>query len=148
ERNIIHLADVMLVSNRELEVMMTGRRTMVILGFFLVSMLTFGCTSGKTTVVTSGSSAQGISVIGSGQVFAAPDLAKLTIGVQVQDKTVAAARDAAAKAQQAVLDSLAKNGVDPKDIHTVQFSIAPQYTNRSGVQVLQGYQVTNTVAAT
>ena len=53
--------------------------------------------------------------------------ADITIGVQVTDTTVAAARSTAASAQQAVLDSLKTNGVANEDARTVEFQVNPQY---------------------
>jgi uncharacterized protein YggE len=110
----------------------------------LATALLSSCSrKGDTIVNTSGSTVNGISVSGVGFVFGTPDVALLTVGVQVQADDVGTARESAAQTAQAVADSIKKNGVADKDIQTTQFNINPQYDFRDGRQVLRGYQVTN-----
>jgi uncharacterized protein YggE len=103
-----------------------------------------GCND-KTTVNNAGSNTTGVSVSGNGQAFGAPDVAVVTIGVQADAPTVAAARESAASTAQAIIDSLKKNGVADKDAQTTQFNIDPQYDFRPGASqnVITGYRVTN-----
>lgn len=117
-----------------------------------------GFDSGLARLVSSSGTAslpQGIWVSGRGAVTAEPDIAVLTVGVEVRADTVAEARSQAAVAMSAVIDSLKANGVAEKDIQTRSFSISPQYTYREVVdsrgryneQVLVGYQVSNQSSA-
>jgi uncharacterized protein YggE len=105
-----------------------------------------GCEEGDTIVSSTGESSQGISVTGTGTAFGAPDVATLTLGVQAEARTVAQARDDAARSLQGAIDSIKKNGVEDKDIHTVQFTVEPLYDTSGRVQTLRGYRVTNVVS--
>src|SRR5262245_28644326 len=115
-------------------------------GFAILVVLT-GCTT-KTTVSASTSQATGISVSGTGRASGAPDIVTLQIGVQIEARTVADARDQAASAAQAVIDSVKKNGVDDKDIRTTSFNVSPQYntTPGGGVSTIRAYRVSNSLS--
>ena len=99
------------------------------------------------TVVNSSNELPGISVGGSGTANGTPDIVLLTLGVNVEEASVALARENAAVAMQRVIDSLKGNGVAEKDIQTIDFSINPQYSFDGRTQVLRGYQVSNVVTA-
>ena len=88
-----------------------------------------------------------IHVTGSGSVVGEPDIATLNLGVSVEKKTVAAAREAAAVAMTAVIDALKASGIAENDIQTERFSIYPQYDYTENGRVLRGYSVNNTVSA-
>ena len=89
----------------------------------------------------------GIHVTGSGSVVGEPDMATLNLGVSVEKKTVAEAREAAAVAMTAVIGALKANDVAENDIQTERFSIHPQYDYTDNGRVLRGYRVNNTVSA-
>ena len=86
-----------------------------------------------------------IQVIGSGSVAGEPDLATLDLGVAVEGETVAEAREAAAGAMTAVLNSLRGNDVAEEDMQTGHLGIHPQYDYGEGQRTLRGYVVNNTV---
>lgn len=88
-----------------------------------------------------------IHVTGSGSVVGEPDVATLHLGVSVEKKTVAEAREAAAVAMTAVIDALKANGIAENDIQTERFSIYPQYDYTDTGRVLRGYSVNNSVSA-
>ena len=88
-----------------------------------------------------------IHVTGSGSVVGEPDIATLNLGVSVEKKTVAEAREAAAVAMTAVIDTLKASGISENDIQTERFSISPQYDYTENGRVLRGYSVNNTVSA-
>lgn len=92
----------------------------------------------------------GISVTGEGTVTVQPDLAKVTLGVQVTNASAAAAQQDAASKMDSVVASLKQAGISDKDIQTVRFDLSPdyQYDNNTRTQVLKGYRVTNLVVAT
>jgi uncharacterized protein YggE len=87
----------------------------------------------------------GIMVSGQGMVSAVPDIANLTLGVNVQAASVAAAQTSATNAMNAVMQALKTKGVADKDITTVGFNIYPTYDYRNNTSTITGYQVTNTV---
>ena len=93
----------------------------------------------------------GIWVSGLGKVSAQPDLAILSLSVEVRAKTVAEAQSRAASSMNAVIAALKKRGVQDKDIQTRYFNVSPQYNyvdkvdqfGRRSEQVLVGYIVSN-----
>ena len=86
-----------------------------------------------------------IQVTGSGSVAGEPDLATLDLGVAVERETVADAREAAASAMTAVLNSLQENQIAEEDIQTGNLGIHPLYDYGEGDRTLRGYMVNNTV---
>ncbi|MFQ6121791.1 MAG: SIMPL domain-containing protein [Dehalococcoidales bacterium] len=91
----------------------------------------------------------GIWVSGEGKVSVVPDVAILSLGVEAQDITVAAAQSQASTAMTAVVAELDNYGVAKKDIKTQHFSIYPvrRWAEERGEEILIGYRVTNTVTA-
>lgn len=88
-----------------------------------------------------------IHVTGSGLVTGEPDIATIYLGVSVEKKSVAEAREEAAIAMTAVIDSLKTNDIAENDIQTENFSIYPQYNYTDNGRELRGYRVNNTVRA-
>jgi uncharacterized protein YggE len=113
------------------------------------AVLAVACKSGDTVVQTSDANLSGVSATGTGKAIGEPDVAVLTVGVNVRRDTVEQARNDAASAQQAVIDSLKANGVKDSDVQTVQFSVYPEYDyTRSGTTPrIIGYTVSNVVTA-
>jgi uncharacterized protein YggE len=103
--------------------------------------------SGQTTVELRESAESGISVIGVGEVFGAPDTMTLSIGVRVTEESVDEATAQAAESTKAVIDALQEAGVAEEDIQTQQFRIRPEYNFVDDRQELIGFTVTNTVVA-
>ncbi|MGB3605162.1 MAG: SIMPL domain-containing protein [Gordonia sp. (in: high G+C Gram-positive bacteria)] len=88
-----------------------------------------------------------VSVSGSGQAAAVPDVMRLDVGVAVVEPNVSAAMERAAASMQAVLDALLGAGVARRDLATSQLSVYPQ--NRSGDEPwISGYEVTNMLTVT
>ena len=110
--------------------------------------------SGGTFQLRASSAQAGIWVSGQGKITLEPDLAVLNLGVETNAKTVAAAREQAATAMDAIVASLTGNGVERRDIQTRFFNISPQYEFtqviqdgiRTNKQVLVGYRVSNSAA--
>ncbi len=96
----------------------------------------------------------GIQVIGEGVVSLEPDLALLNIGVETTGDTVAEARQKAAEAMEAVVESVKAHGLEDRDIQTRSFNIWPRYDYQEvfeegryvGKEMLIGYQVSNSVS--
>jgi uncharacterized protein YggE len=88
----------------------------------------------------------GISVVGQGIVLAQPNTARITLGSEVFDQSLSNAQAEAARRMDAVVSKLKASGIPDSDIHTVSFSINPQYDLRDQNQpLLRGYQVQNLV---
>lgn len=95
---------------------------------------------------------EGFVVQGNGEVRVQPDIARLNLGVQTQDKDPQRAASTNATGTQAVIAALRAMGIAERDIQTASFSISPQYDyrqrpNDNGPQqpILTGYQVNNEV---
>src|SRR6266851_6838116 len=90
--------------------------------------------------------ASGISVLGEGIVLVQPNVARITLGVDVFDQSLANAQAEAARRMDAVVAKLKAAGIPDTDIHTIAFNVNPQYDQRDQNQpVLRGYQVQNLV---
>ncbi len=94
-----------------------------------------------------------MSLTGTGEVTAAPDMAMITSGVVSQEKTAREALTANTKAMPPLIDEVKAAGIEPRDIQTSGFSISPRYADRrdSGGSWVKdrkivGYQVNNGVS--
>lgn len=90
-----------------------------------------------------------LSVNGSAQVMLEPDVAYVSIGVHTEGEDAGAAVDENNARVQEVIDALVAQGVDEKDIQTVNFSIYPltQYGENNQVTGIR-YSVDNSVYVT
>ncbi len=114
-----------------------------------------GCDSPAAGATLSGDSIEldlsgqqhGIWVSGTGKVYATPDIAVLTLGIEAQADTVAEARDQAATAMEAVIAALQAQGIDESDIQTQYFNInqITRWDSDKESEAVTGYRVTNTV---
>jgi len=105
-----------------------------------------GCETGTSTGVISGQQ-EGISVSGQGKVFATPDIANLTLGIQAQAATVSEAQSQATSVMNEVMAALTANGIAEKDIQTSYFNIqrVTQWDSNKNQEVTVGYMVNNQV---
>ena len=113
----------------------------------LLVITLIGCDPQIVTPLLSSPDSRTVHVTGSGSVVGEPDIATLNLGVSVEKASVEEAREAAASAMTAVIESLEVNNVAEKDIQTENFSIHPQYDYTDNGRVLRGYRVNNTVSA-
>jgi len=92
---------------------------------------------------------EGIWVNGEGKVTAVPDVATMSVGIEAQEATVAAAQDEAKAAMNSVMEALKDEGVDEKDIQTQHFSIykVTRWDNDKQQEITIGYRATNIVTA-
>lgn len=90
-----------------------------------------------------------ITVTGQGEVYAVPDTAWITSGVNTQAATADSALDDNNKLIQQMLDVLDDADIEEKDIQTSGFNIHPiyDYGANSNPPKLSGYQVSNSVTA-
>lgn len=68
-----------------------------------------------------------ITVIGSGEVFAIPDIVSFSFTISEEAKTVAEAQAKATKKTNSAIEILKDNGVEEKDIKTTAYNINPKY---------------------
>lgn len=91
-----------------------------------------------------------ITVQGSAELYAPPDLAIVRLGVEAQEETADAAQQRVNTAAQAVYDALEAAGVAAESIQTTGISLSPIYAQagqRGGDRRLVGYRAHNVVQA-
>ena len=78
-----------------------------------------------------------------------PDIAQITLGVEVTNASASAAQQDAASQMDAVVSKLKQEGIADKDIRTVSYNLTPEYdySNRSS-PTLKDYRATNLVMVT
>jgi uncharacterized protein YggE len=91
-----------------------------------------------------------ISVSGTGEVRAIPDMATITLGVMSTAATAQEALAANSKSMNDVLALLKQQGIEDRDISTSNFNVSPRYEYRQdGTQPkVTGYDVSNNVTLT
>ncbi len=93
-----------------------------------------------------------IEVAGEGSVNAAPDFARVTLGVTTTGKDAREAMAANAKSANALVALIKAQGVSPADIQTSELSISPMFSNQPPAQAsaptIIGYSVSNSVTVT
>lgn len=95
-----------------------------------------------------------LTVTGTGEISAVPDVAVISSGVESQGETARGALDANSKAVAALIEAARKAGIESRDIATSGFSVQPVYAERRAqpkgepVQAIVGYQVQNRVTLT
>lgn len=122
----------------------------VIAVVILASMVVLGGCATDNKINTGNDSQQtGIWVSGTGKVYATPDIAQLTLGVEAQATTVAVAQSNANEAMNAVIAALKAKGVADADIQTQYFNITEvtKWDYDKNEATITGYMVTNTVVA-
>lgn len=87
-----------------------------------------------------------LTVTGTAQATAQPDLAIVTLGVSTEAETAAAAMSENSTRQQAVIDALKAEGVEARDIQTSGLNLSPKmdYRNNQPPKMV-GYSASNTV---
>lgn len=89
-----------------------------------------------------------IRVSGSAIVSAEPDVAVLSLGVDVTRSTVNEARTAAASTLAAIVAAVRDAGVEEEEVRTFSFSIHPQYRYGSPETRFLGHQVQHQLSVT
>ena len=68
-----------------------------------------------------------ITVTGSGEVRAAPDTARIQVGVVTEGETAAAALEQNTAAMKKLMATLKEHGLEDRDIQTTSFKVSPRY---------------------
>jgi uncharacterized protein YggE len=93
-----------------------------------------------------------ISLSATGAVKTTPDKVDISTGVTSEAKTARQALDLDTAAVSKIVAALKEDGIEPKDIQTVNFSVGPVYEQRPydkpAPPVVIGYRVTNQVRIT
>jgi uncharacterized protein YggE len=84
-----------------------------------------------------------VTVVGSGKVQGAPDTVTVNAAIESTAPDATAAMNQTNDRMSAVIDAVAEQGIDRKDISTTQVTLSPQYGENS---VITGYQASNSIA--
>lgn len=106
-----------------------------------------GCAAPQATAADPAPAPRTISVTGEGKAAAAPDMAVVTIGVQSEAPTAAAALRQNSADMTATINTLKELGIEDRDIQTSGLSVNPRYDyerNRSQPEVI-GFTASNRV---
>ncbi|MBI5077385.1 SIMPL domain-containing protein [Candidatus Falkowbacteria bacterium] len=87
-----------------------------------------------------------ISITGEGTVAAAPDIAKIQVGVTSEAKTVAGAQNDNTKKMNEVVKAIKAQSVAEKDLKTENYNIYPKYEWKTGKSEIIGYVVTQSLS--
>jgi uncharacterized protein YggE len=88
-----------------------------------------------------------ISVSGTGKVTVVPDVARVNLGVTMNQPTVKAARASAAQSMRDIIAAIKALGVADADIQTTGLSLYPQYADGSTTRIA-GYTISEQVQVT
>lgn len=113
----------------------------------LGSLVVAGCVHGPGPSARTADRHRGIVVVGDGTARARPDVAHVSLGIEVRRASVADAREAAASVMQRVLEALRNAGLGDEDLSTSQLSVQPEYDYTEQGRRLLGYTVRNMVDA-
>jgi uncharacterized protein YggE len=122
--------------------------TMALAGVLLTGALAGSLLTGGERAYAASTAATVINVSGSGEILAKPDIAYLSIGVQSEGNTAAAAQEAnAAKISKVTQLLKDKWKISGDDIQTSQFYVQPNYTyNEKEGQKPKGYIANHTLS--
>ena len=121
---------------------------------FIAFATTLACVSPASALdrPTDTSNDRWVEVSGEGSVSAAPDFARVTLGVTSTGKTAGEAMTANAKAANALVSLIKSEGIAPADIQTSAVSISPMFSQpvhgQETAPTITGYSVSNNVAVT
>jgi uncharacterized protein len=90
--------------------------------------------------------ANGITVVGTGNADVVPDVADWSFGVRSQAATASDALEANASAMKAVLGALEDSGISKDDLQTTEVSLYPETADDG--RTVTGYSASSTVTAT
>lgn len=110
------------------------RYSIIILAYFIVNV---NAVFAEPAVLT---------VSGSGYVAVAPDMATISVGVEVEAPTADRALKLNNARMQAVMKTLTEAGIAKKDVQTSQFSVHPQWTSRASSSQQQPPKISGFVA--
>jgi uncharacterized protein YggE len=90
-----------------------------------------------------------ITVVGIGKASAIPNIARVTLGVDIVNARLNTALSEVNKKTSDVIAALKKAGIDDKDIRTLEFNVFPQQAyGPNGPGPITGYRVANNVRVT
>lgn len=132
--------------------MMSKTKTTISVLFLLaLTAVLIACNPAANTVTAAQAplAAGGITVVGQGEAFGAPDRAEAQVGVETFANTVSEATSQNEATLQQIMAALSEQGIAAEDIQTTNYSLwAEQIYGDSGPEGIAGYRVNNQVNVT
>lgn len=105
---------------------MRNKKVILIAAVLVMAALAACAPAADGGSLAAGEASPQISVVGVGQVYVAPDIATINVGVRSQADSVAEALEQNNAQSNAIKDTLMAQGVDEQDIQTASFNVYPQ----------------------
>lgn len=114
-------------------------------GFWLAGLFALAAMSGQASA--DAPLARTVAVTGSGEVSAQPDMARISLGIEAQKPTLAAARAEVTASVDRVLALTRSLKIDPRQVNATRLQVSPMYVwdEKGRKQTLQGYSVSRQV---
>lgn len=90
---------------------------------------------------TSQSKGEPMVVSAEGKVAVAPDIAKVSVGIEESGTSLKTVQDTANKKSKSLVDQIKKLGIDEKDIKTTSYNVYPQNDYNANPPKITGYRV-------
>jgi uncharacterized protein len=101
--------------------------------------------SGPESGSTTDAHVRQVTVVGEGKVQGTPDTVTVDASIEATAPDATAAMNQTNERMSAVIDAVAAQGIDRKDVSTTQVSLQPQYGGPDN-NVIIGYQANNTIS--
>jgi len=86
-----------------------------------------------------------IKVTGTGRVYASPDIAVLTIGVETRSEDAQNAQQRNAEKMNNVIEALKNDGISEDNVKTISYRLEPVIRYEDGINIIIGYVAENTM---
>jgi hypothetical protein len=120
----------------------------VVLGGLALGVAAAKSTPSRQASTSCGPGTPKLTVQGTGQAAATPDLVTVVVQVDTTGPSATSALASDNTEADAVVAAFTNGGVESRDIQTSGLSLQPQYAYPKGVPTITGYQVTNSITAT
>ncbi|HEX5164517.1 MAG TPA: SIMPL domain-containing protein [Thermomicrobiales bacterium] len=120
---------------------------LVVVLLLVVSVISAACGTGDSGTSDDGD-VRAVTVTGEGRVSRAPDIVRMTLGVDISRPELGGAQSLAAETMTAVTAMLQERGVAGDDIQTETYAIYLDRDDSKSSQPVAGYHVVHTVTAT
>jgi uncharacterized protein YggE len=97
---------------------------------------------------TSQTKGEAFIVSGEGKVYATPDIAKITLGIEETNTSIKTVQNSVSIKSKTLIDAIKKLGIEEEDIKTTSYNLYPQYDYQSSVSRITGYRVSTTYQIT
>jgi uncharacterized protein YggE len=120
---------------------MKGKRVLPVIVFFILLFIFAKWGPAINLSTTTQTKGEPFIVSGEGKVSVAPDIAKVTLGIENSGPSLKTVQDAVNTKSKALTDAIKKLGIGESDIKTTSYNVYPQYDWSAPTQKITGYQV-------